>query len=307
VPRTLNAPRRSDFKLAPAIAVALLLAAPVGVLAQTPARGPSTTPLQSTDITLVPHRAVYDLTLRNVRPGSSVTNVAGRMVYELTGNVCDGFTQTSRFVLQTTTQDGSSTLDVRSTTFEDGKAERFRFNTTTVRDGRGNEVASGEAARTPTGIAVELTRPNKQTRSFGNAYYPVQHSFALLKAARAGETRVVGELYDGSDSGGKAYDTTANIGALRPIGTNARMPQIKGGDKLDRLRAWPVAISYFDVQKGQADALPVYEMAFLFYDNGVSRNLVIDYGEYAIAGDATSVEYLDPAPGAAPCDPAKIR
>lgn len=276
------------------------LAMPVTVLA--------TTPAQSTGITLAPHRAVYDLTVRNIRSGSSITNVAGRMVYELTGNVCDGFTQTSRFVLEVTTQDsGTSVTDVRSTTFEDAKSEKFRFNTTTVRDGKGSEVASGDVVRDENGIKVELTKPTKSTKDFKPAYYPVQHSFALIKVARQGGQRVVGDLYDGSDSGQKAYDTTANIGALRAPGANKRLTVVKGAEKLDTLRAWPVAISYFEQSKGQSDALPVYEMAFLFYDNGVSRNLVIDYGEYAIAGDIKALEMLEPAAGAAPCDPAKVQ
>jgi hypothetical protein len=279
-----------------------------GLRAQTAQTVSLVTPQQATGITLVPHRAIYDLKVRNIRAGSSITNVAGRMVYELTGNVCEGFTQTSRFVLEVTTQDsGSSVTDVRSVTFEDGKAEKFRFNTTTVRDGKGSEVSSGEVVRNAEGISVDLARPTKDTKSFGNAYFPVQHSFALLKVARDGGNRVVGDLYDGSDSGQKTYDTTATIGAVRAPGANKRLAAVKGADKLDGLRAWPVAISYFDKKKGQTDALPVYEMAFLFYDNGVSRQLVIDYGDYAIAGDITGVEYLDPPAGSAPCDPAKIR
>ena len=32
--------------------------------------------------------------------------------------------------------------------------------------------------------------------------------------------------------------------------------------------------------------LPVYELSFLFFENGVSRKLFIDYGEFAMQGDA---------------------
>jgi hypothetical protein len=36
-------------------------------------------------IVLAPHRAIYDMTLAEARGGAGVTQVTGRMVYELTG------------------------------------------------------------------------------------------------------------------------------------------------------------------------------------------------------------------------------
>ena len=51
---------------------------------------------------LTPHRAVYDITLVDARPGAGITELSGRMVYELTGSSCAGYTQKMRFVTRTT-------------------------------------------------------------------------------------------------------------------------------------------------------------------------------------------------------------
>ena len=45
----------------------------------------------------------------------------------------------------------------------------------------------------------------------------------------------------------------------------------------------------------QKDALPVYELSFLFLENGVSRNLLIDYGDFAIQGDLKEIDFFEPA------------
>ena len=58
------------------------------------------------DIVLAPHRAVYEMSLANTRGGSGVTAVSGRMVYELTGSACEGYTQNMRFVTQMVNQGG---------------------------------------------------------------------------------------------------------------------------------------------------------------------------------------------------------
>src|SRR5262249_57811014 len=66
-------------------------------------------------IVLAPHRAIYEMTLAEARGGAGVTAVSGRMVYELTGSACEGYTQNMRFVTQMSNQKGGATLpDLRS-------------------------------------------------------------------------------------------------------------------------------------------------------------------------------------------------
>jgi hypothetical protein len=39
--------------------------------------------------------------------------------------------------------------------------------------------------------------------------------------------------------------------------------------------------------------MPAYELAFLYFENGVSRRLFIDYGEFAVRGTLQRVEFLE--------------
>src|SRR5436190_1682879 len=129
-----------------------------------PARG-ARRPAAGGDIFMAPHRAVYEMSLATARGGTGVTAVTGRMVYELTGSACEGYTQNMRFVTQMVNQGGNAIVtDLRSTSWEEGNAKRFRFNSSQFRDEKPTEVTAGDAARASTtdDVKVELTKPGKK-------------------------------------------------------------------------------------------------------------------------------------------------
>ena len=41
--------------------------------------------------------------------------------------------------------------------------------------------------------------------------------------------------------------------------------------------------------------MPVYELSFLMFENGVSRKLYIDYGEFALKGELTEITFYEPS------------
>jgi EipB-like len=255
-------------------------------------------------IVMAPHRAVYEMSLANARGGTGVSAVAGRMVYELTGSVCEGYTQNMRFVTQMVNQGGNAVVtDLRSSSWEEGSGKRFRFNSSQYRDEKATEVTAGDAARANTtddNIKVELTKPSKKDLSLpARVYFPVQHSIALVNAAKDAKTIFRADLYDGSEKGEKVYDTVSFIGRQKPPGDNRQLPQVKDAERLDQLAAWPISIGYFEPGSDGKDAVPVYELSFLFFENGVSRKLFIDYGEFAIQGELKEIVFHTPSK----CDP----
>ena len=281
-------------RLAPALVAAVALS---------PARLPAGT-VQG-PIMMVPHRAVYDMVLDTTRASSNVTGVDGRMVFEITGSACEGYTQNMRFVTRTESSESDPTIsDLRSTTFENAAATQFRFTGSQLRDQKPSDSAAGNADRPSRSAALEvhLAEPEKKSLTFAGAVYlPVQHSIALVEAGRAGKTRLKADLYDGSELGDKVYETISDIGPMVPPGGNKSLPVIKNSERLDALPAWPVTISYYEKASAGQDAAPAYQLGFLFYDNGVSRKLVIDYGDFAIKGDLKEITFLDPSPGAETC------
>ena len=246
---------------------------------------------------LAPHRAVYEISLDKARAGAGMSDLSGRMVYELTGSACDGYTQTMRFVTRTTSQEGDpSVSDLRSSTYEDNGAKTFKFNSSQYKDDQQTEVTAGDAARTDANasIKVDVSKPKKLALTIdANTLFPVQHSIALLAAARAGKSIFSADLYDGSEKGEKVYATTAVIGGRQAPGKNPKKPEVKNSEKLDALAAWPVSLSYFDKKADKSDGTPAYELAFLFFENGVSQRLFIDYGDFSIRGALKDLTFLD--------------
>lgn len=249
-------------------------------------------------VVLAPHRAVYEIALDQARGGSGVSDMSGRMVYELTGSACDGYTQNMRFVTRMTNQEGvSSVTDMRSSSWEDALGKAFRFNSSQYKDAKLSETTLGDAARPAVADEgkVELTKPAKKDVTLKrNVYFPIQHSIALLAAARAGQSLFEADLYDGSEKGEKTYATTSYIGAIRPAGFNKTLTQVANAERLNGLKSWPVSISYFEGATDKADSVPVYELAFLYFENGVSRRLYIDYGDFSIRGTLKDITFFEP-------------
>lgn len=260
-------------------------------LAQTGGPGASSAP-----VVFAPHRAVYDIAIARASGGAGVTDMVGRMVYEITGSPCAGYTQTMRFVTRTTNHDGQiSTSDLRSTSSEDPEQSKLTFSSAQYRDSQRGDQTAGVARRTDADIVVDLSQPRpRQLKLDRQTLFPIQHSMQLVAKARAGETSLEVDLYDGSEKGEKVYSTVSLIGKRRDD-ANKGLPKITGAERLDGMAAWPMTVSYY-AAKTKSDAAPTYELSFLFFENGVSRRLLIDYGDFAIRGKLKAIEFLEPTP-----------
>ena len=247
---------------------------------------------------LVPHRAIYEISLADRKDGIAVTDVVGRMVFELTGSSCDGYTQNMRMVTRITDDQGKETFsDLRSSTWEKGDGGRFRFTSSHYYDENLQEIVSGTAEREgkKPSISVKLTRPSDTVLTLaGDILFPSQHSLAIIRSAVAGKRLLPAQIYDGSEQGQGFYRTYAFIGNKIQPADKAGSDKLKPSSValgLGKLDSWPVAISYFD-QESKADATPSYELSFRLYPNGVSRNLLINYGDFAVHGTLRQLTYL---------------
>jgi EipB-like len=272
--------------LAVAVAALLLdfgLAAPVKALA---AKEPTK---------LVAHRAVYEMSLDDARSASGITGVDGRMVFEFTGSECDGYSLNMRMVTEMTDSQGQTNLtDLRSSTWEQGDGQKFRFQSAQYLNDKLGDVTMGRAVRAAPNadVKVKISQPAAGELDLpAQVLFPTQHIFALIDAALAGQSLFQARIYDGSEKGRKVYDTTAFIGKMVKPGVDADKLEAPAKDKgLGDLASWPVSIGYFEAKGG--DLTPSYQIDFRLYANGVSRELLIDYGDFSIHGTLTSLEYL---------------
>ncbi|HET7851848.1 MAG TPA: DUF1849 family protein, partial [Methyloceanibacter sp.] len=177
-------------------------------------------------IKLTPHRAVYEVTLDDARSASGITGIDGRMVFEFTGSECDGYTLNMRMVTQMTDSQGQTNLtDLRSSTWEQGDGQKFRFQSAQYLNDKLGDVTMGRATRNPdAAVQVRLSQPSHAELNLsGKVLFPTQHSLALMDAALDGQGLLQAQIYDGSEKGQKVYETTAFIGKPVAPGTEDKL------------------------------------------------------------------------------------
>ncbi|MFI4960535.1 MAG: cell envelope integrity EipB family protein [Hyphomicrobiales bacterium] len=265
-------------------------------LAATAVHQPAAAAPPTDKVFLAPHRAIYDLNLVKSRGSRGIEAVRGRILYDFSGNACDGYELQFRQVSELDSGEGKTALsDLRSTTWEDGDAKTFRFNSDNRLDDKQADAVDGHADRNAKTVAVSLSKPKEKNFTVPEtAVFPTEHMRRIIIAAREGKSILEFPVYDGSESGEKLYSTLTVIG--RPIAPGSKPPDDAAAKtpELAKLTRWPVTISYFEQQDATAERggeqTPVYAISFEIYENGISRALVLEYSDFTIKGDMTSLE-----------------
>lgn len=245
--------------------------------------------------TIVPHRAVYDLRLARASEGAGLSNVDGRMVFEILGSACEGWTVSFRMVNRINPAEGAGKLiDTQSTSYESGDGLDLRYSQKEYTDNRLDaesriKVSRREVQGEGEG-QIELPAPKAFTVP-GEALFPMRHQFKLMDAALAGESRDASLIYDGSDRE-KTFRAISFIGKRKAAGANARDMKNAEAVALAGVPSWPMTISYYNVERGAEDT-PVYQIGFDMYENGVATGLMLDYGDFVLDGTLAKLELLD--------------
>ena len=236
-------------------------------------------------VKLLPHKAVYDLSLVEATERSGIETIEGRAAFDITGSVCEGYVLNTRLVFSTQLRTGRTVLaDSRVSTFEAGDGSRLDFTAADFVNGQRTEHTRGFAERAGETIRVELSEPEKEPFVFdGDPVFPALQMKRIIEAAEAGKTLVTMPLYDGTQSGDTLYQTTVIITPLS--GDRVEGSLLDGAPSIQGAAAGRVTISYSE-DKGAVEAAqtPISEISLDLYDNGVTDNLVLDYGTYTLAG-----------------------
>jgi hypothetical protein len=235
------------------------------------------------------HQALYELSLLKSRGSNSIASARGRILYNFSGNACEGYTSEFRQVSELDSGEDRLTLsDLRSTSWEDASGKTYRFKIDARMNDTDSSPVDGVAERTGDHVTVKLKLPQEKTFTLdGNTVFPTQQIERIIQAAKAGKSVLELTVYDGSDNGEKVYNTLSVIGQPIPgdHASSASDPTTTS-DAMKSMTRWPVTVSYFDHDAKPTDGeqTPVYSMSFELYENGVSRALVLDYNDFVIAG-----------------------
>ena len=145
---------------------------------------------QESPIALVPHRAVYDLSLGTTRGNTQIVGVRGRILYDFDGNACQGYSLQFRQVSELDTGEGKrSTSDLRSTTWEGGDAKSYKFTSENFVDENLVDAVDGHAEHGQRATAVDLAKPAHKVLDIdAGVVFPTEHMVRVIAAARAGKT-----------------------------------------------------------------------------------------------------------------------
>jgi hypothetical protein len=238
------------------------------------------------------HRAVYDLKLAYSRGSSSAMSARGRILYDFSGNACEGYALRFRQVSELDNGEGKVTLsDLRSTTWEDVAADKFMFKSQNYLNEQLIDAVDGEAERLADTVRVTLARPTEKHFDLDRLIaFPTDHMRRIIQAARSEQPLLDVPVYDGSEKGEKVYQTLSVIGHTIAPGERTPDDAAANNEALRTLKRWPVTVSYFDRAAKNSDQPPLYSIKFELYENGISRALMLDYNDFVISGELTSLE-----------------
>jgi len=242
-------------------------------------------------VTLVPHRAVYDLTLDRADEKSGISGLTGRMVYEFNGSACEGYTTNFRFVTRIDMEEQPQRVtDQQTTTFEGSDGKSFRFVNKTFVDKELVKEVRGDAKLEGGKTVVELSKPKENKIDLRGTQFPTQHMEELIGKAEEGQKFYQTSLFDASEDADRVVATTVVVGK----GQTPSDDETKFMGPFSKDPVWPVTIAYFD-DKEKQDGLPIYRINFKLYRNGITRDLTMDYGDFAMRGKLVKLDVFDAA------------
>jgi len=236
---------------------------------------------------LVPHRALYRMTLKSARSGSGVVDAAGTMRYRVV-ETCEAWAVDTNIRLEIDYAEGADVAIAWSfagVESKDGLGYRFR-----MRHSRGGQVVEslkGEARLEGVGLGGEarFDEPSGETIALApGTLFPTRHLAALIAAAEQGKRFFPKAVFDGA-SLDNPYQIAATITTRKP----AEAPPAAAA--LTAARVWPVRLAFFP--HGSQEAAPEFELGIDYRADGVAQRIEQDYGDFAIDMVPGEIEVLE--------------
>jgi hypothetical protein len=243
---------------------------------------------------LAPHRAFYVLEADRLDDKGGITAIAGKLAYEITGNDCDGYAVNYRVANRYVQGESSpQTVDIQMTSFESGDGRELDMKQKSYNNGSLDSETRVKASKPKEGGVGSGELEAKENKTFeilADAIFPTAWQKQLMIAAEKGESRAAAVVFEGSDDQ-KSTRAIGFIGAKKSVGKMTLGADAATLDGLNKLPFWPVTVSYYNLD-AKGDEPPTYSASFNMLENGVSTDLILDYGTYALKGKLEKIEML---------------
>jgi hypothetical protein len=231
---------------------------------------------------ILAHHAVYTLTLKSSN-AQGVLAANGNMSYDITDG-CTGWTTSQHLVINMTDRDGRDVTMVSDyATFETKDGTHLNFHTRQTTGTETTAALDGTAVLDRSGgrgYADFTTPDHRRVPLPPGTMLPNAHTEAILQAGHAGKHFLSLPLFDGTSPDG-AQDTFVTIEGWR-AGHTERWSALSG------LPSGRVHVAFFD--RNQASEEPDYEIGMRYFDNGVSDDLAMNFGDFVMDGKLAQFE-----------------
>jgi len=238
---------------------------------------------------MVPHKAVYDLSLAKSRSSQAASGISGRIVFTWR-DVCDGWSVDYKAQMRVSFGErGTQQIAWQYTAWERADGERFRFFTRRSSGGGDPERRRGSARIAPgEGGTATLEQPRARTVQLpADTMFPKAHSEAMIDRARAGETFFWRHVFDGTGDGNGLFGVNAIV--IGEVAANESLP-IDHPLIADQ-RSWRMQLAFFP--NGQQQSTPESEQVTRLFANGVAGAIRIDYGDFVVDADLAELSKLE--------------
>jgi EipB-like len=236
---------------------------------------------------LQPHVAAYRLSLASGPSiGIPFTEVRGGLLIEWR-RACDGWLSRQRLAFVGTFEEGGGlSHDVRFSSWEALDGSKMRYSYRSYGDEELEEDFRGEARLEPSagGVATFSEPSAREIKLPPRTIFPTAHIEQVLDEARAGSRFVTHQVFDGA-----GFDSLTQITSVisQPETLDPSAQDNQGAG-----RAWRVSMAYYDLH--ESSATPKFEAEFLLGENGVLRDVVLDYGDFQLDATLEKLELMTP-------------
>lgn len=280
-------------------AACMRVAAVVLAAAVCAAQAPEVAAAGEAEINLVPHRAKYELRLKTATAKSGITQAHGRLVFEMDGDDCIGYTANTRILTRLITSGGTvNTIDTWQTAWEGPDSTLMRFGSKEYLNSNLSAEVSGHAQKgdgSGNGVATFET-PEGSFDLPPAVAFPVEHTKRLLVAARAGRMINRTVVFNGTETD-KVYTAVSFIGKPKDREKVGLPEDMAGNPVFDGQRAWPVTVVFYDntgtEEKGEQE--PSHEISFTMFENGIAADMLMNYGFAAVEASLSELTLFEPS------------
>lgn len=238
---------------------------------------------------MVPHKALYNISLISKKSSAKISNIKGKMAYEWQ-STCDAWVSSHQFDMTYEYVEAPS-MRVTSdfSTYESFDGKSFSFTSQRKREGAVFEEIRGiaESGNSKPPAEVVYTIPEDIVFNLPEGtLFPIAHTLDVLEKIKKGQRFYKATLFDGSDTEGPV-DVNSFIGKETHFVVPAQYADFIDQEIVDT-KAWKIRLAFFPLSKPQETS--DYEMSVIFHENGVITSMEVDYHDFSIVQELVALE-----------------